>query len=100
MTTTMLTEDVLTAMRQRRFAGERVRILADELGLPWQKLDKAIRNGLPRYDRGGTPFTPRQPAEPPLTIQPTKESGVLTEKYRPLTLDAILGQPQVVKYLK
>lgn len=48
---TALTTDVLEILRQRRSAGESVKAMAAELGVTWQKLDKAIRNGL----RGSKP---------------------------------------------
>ena len=44
---TTLTSETLDTLRQRRSAGESVKVMAQEVGLTWQKLDKAIRNGLP-----------------------------------------------------
>ena len=46
---TTLTSETLDTLRQRRSAGESVKAMAAEIGLTWQKLDKAIRNGLPGW---------------------------------------------------
>ena len=46
MTTDLITEDLLTDFRKRRAAGEGLKGMAGEIGVTWQKLDKAIRNGI------------------------------------------------------
>jgi hypothetical protein len=38
-----ITQDIIHAMARRRAAGERVSVLAGELGLAWQKLEKLTR---------------------------------------------------------
>jgi replication-associated recombination protein RarA len=86
-----ITTDILTAMSHRRAAGERVSALAAELGIPWQKLEKAIRHG-PGAAREGAP-------EPTITPDNSRP-GPLTECYRPRRLSAILGQDGVVRFLR
>lgn len=39
-----LDQDILNSMGQRRAAGERVSALAEELGVPWQRLEKLTRH--------------------------------------------------------
>lgn len=104
-----LTLDLLQRFRQRRAAGASVKSLADELGIPWQRLDKALRHGVP----GGPAFTvqppplpepdrPLPPVEPERAVltAPTKGPGLLVEKYRPKRLGTIFGQPEAVRALK
>jgi hypothetical protein len=38
-----ITQDILSTIRQRRAAGERIIALAGELGIPWQRLEKLTR---------------------------------------------------------
>ena len=98
---TTLTTDVLETLRRRRTAGESVKALAAGLGLTWQKLDKAIRNGLPR----ALTRKPDPPAGQALEASsaipaPSEKAGPLTERYRPRTLDQVWGQPNAVRALK
>jgi replication-associated recombination protein RarA len=81
-----LDEDVLQAVRHRRCAGESLGRLAKEIGLPWQRLWMLLY-----------PTAPKVKSWP--TIRPNSQAGSLTERYRPLALDAIWGQDEVVKLL-
>jgi replication-associated recombination protein RarA len=98
---TTLTIDVLETLRQRRTAGESVKALAAGLGLTWQKLDKAIRNGLPAglTRKPDPPAGQAQEASPAIPM-PSEKAGPLTERYRPKVLDHVWGQPNVVRALK
>ena len=103
-----LTLDLLQRFRERRAAGASVKSLADELGIPWQRLDKVLRHGMP----GGPVFTVQPPPLPPpetlrpieperaVLTPPTKGPGLLVEKYRPRRLGTLFGQPEVVRALK
>jgi len=109
--TTLLTESVLDVLRERRSAGESLKALALELGITWQKLDKAIRHGL-RLDAtqrtisaaGYAPEAVTTVLRPSLVVGQTgiRPSGVgpLTEKYRPRTLDTLWGQAEIVATLR
>ncbi len=48
--TAMLTESVVRDARRRHKSGENLRTIAGEIGVTWQKLDKAIRHGLRREE--------------------------------------------------
>lgn len=86
MSTLTLNERVLSDLRRRRAAGEQVSKLAREIGVAWQRLDKALRNGLCRE---------RAPR-----LQARLGQGTLTEKYRPSRLDGLFGQPVAVRFLR
>ncbi len=45
MSEVVFTQELLTKMRERRAGGEKVSALAGEIGVQWQKLDKAMRKG-------------------------------------------------------
>jgi hypothetical protein len=107
-----LTAETLRLFRERRTAGASVKSLADELGIPWQRLDKALRHGLPE-ERGGVRTSP-EPPPPPLAPEPLgpveperavlpkptlQGPGLLAEKYRPAKLAHLFGQPEVVRQL-
>ncbi|MBI5725035.1 MAG: hypothetical protein HZA50_13825 [Planctomycetes bacterium] len=79
---TALNEIMLEKMRRRRSAGESVGELAREVGMSWQRLWSLI------YPNGCKPG----PAP--------RGSGPLTERYRPLSLEAIRGQESVVESLR
>jgi replication-associated recombination protein RarA len=104
---TLLREDVLDSARRRRSAGENLKALAAEVGVTWQKLDKALRNGL----RGKADSRPQTRTEafqegteavPPAILEATPDTRPLslTEKYRPKTLAGLWGQPKVVQFLQ
>jgi hypothetical protein len=38
-----ITQEIVSSMRSRRAAGERITALAAELGIPWQRLEKLTR---------------------------------------------------------
>jgi replication-associated recombination protein RarA len=98
---TALTTDVLESFRQRRSAGESVKAMAGELGVTWQKLDKAIRNGIRRRaDRKTIPADECAPDAVTAILQAASGPGPLTEKYRPRTLDGLWGQVEVVRALR
>jgi replication-associated recombination protein RarA len=107
MTTTTLDADVVAAMRERRAGGESVKSLADELGVTWQKLDKAIRHGSPRRPDPGHPrpirtFPKANQAVPKARLEAIRDARPvpLVEKYRPRTLKGVWGQPRAVTLLK
>lgn len=79
-----LTTDILETLRQRRSAGESIKALACEAGLSWQRLWSLL------YPT---------PSQLPV-VRTNPGAGCLTEKYRPLALDALWGQEQVVKILR
>ena len=92
-----LTPDLLERCRARRASGESLKPMAAELGIAWQRLDKAIRNGLPRRDR---PAPDQNPADR-VQLQPRAPGGgLLIEKYRPKTLGEVFGQPAVIQALR
>lgn len=95
--TMTLDETRLADLRRRRKAGERLAEMARPLGITWQKLDKAIRNGLP----GNADRQHRRPARP--REKAGKASGPdrqITERHRPRTLDGLVGQPAAVRQLR
>jgi replication-associated recombination protein RarA len=97
---TTLTIDMLSQLRQRRSAGESVKTLASELGLTWQKLDKAIRNGPPKaFTRNTIPVDPPAQEVPDAILPASGRPGPLTERYRPGRIDQIWGQPAVSRAL-
>jgi hypothetical protein len=99
--TTLITEDLLPVLRQRRTAGQTVKALAVELGVTWQKLDKALRNGLPRQTTRKTPLPARRALKAPQAVPGRpRTAGPLTERWRPRTLDELAGQDQVVRVLR
>ena len=81
MSTIALSESVLTALRRRRSAGESVKAMATEVGVTWQKLDKALRHG-------------SKPAVSAALV------GAMTERYRPRTLASVFGQPAAMRTLR
>jgi len=93
MTALSLPIETIQNLRQRRAAGERVSRLATEVGLPWQKLEKTLRHFIGTDATTPTPITR-------LLQAASRSVGTLTERYRPRSLDAILGQPTVVKVLR
>jgi replication-associated recombination protein RarA len=98
---TTLTTAMLDGLRQRRSAGESVKALAAGLGLSWQKVDKAIRNGLPtRATRKPDPPVGQAQEASSAIPMPSEKAGPLTERYRPRTLDHVWGQSNVVRALK
>jgi len=105
-----LDEGMLQGLRHRRYAGEGIKAMAAELGLSWQKLDKAIRNGLPTGPRRRRASSP---TNDPTGLDRESQEAImallggasgqplpLTERYRPRDLATILGQPKVVKALQ
>jgi len=98
---------VLDVVRQRRSAGESLKALAVEFGVTWQKLDKAIRNGL-RTSAYPIPSTRTKAAWKSVqaasgaVLEVTSDARPLplTEKYRPQTLAGVWGQPKVVTFLR
>lgn len=76
-----LSEDALQTVRSRRSAGESLKSLAAELGLSWQRLWGLLYS--------------QPPTAPPLVEQHLPRlvaacaGGRLTEKCRPLSLDAM-----------
>lgn len=57
----MIAEAILPELRRRRAEGESLKVLAAEVGVTWQKLEKAIRNGLPLHP-GRETHVPRRRA--------------------------------------
>jgi len=101
MTALPITEDLLADLRQRRSAGESVKAMAAELGVTWQKLDKAIRNGIRRKaNRKTTPARGQAHKANSACLSPAPGAGPLTERYRPRSLDALFGQDAAVAFLK
>lgn len=86
MSTLTLNESLLSDLRRRRAAGERVSKMAREIGVAWQRLDKALRNGLRR--------------RPAARLHARPGHGALTEKYRPNRLNGLFGQPAAVRFLR
>ena len=84
---TVIDQSVLQRVRQRRSAGESLKTLAAEVGLTWQRLWGLL------YSQ------PSQKGQHLPRLEATCAGGRLTEKYRPLSLDAIWGQESVVKVL-
>ncbi|MCY2924949.1 MAG: hypothetical protein NT031_05835, partial [Planctomycetota bacterium] len=82
--TAVISETTLETLRQRRTAGESFKTLAQEAGIPWQRLWGLL---LGPMEKG-----------PMLRVNP--KAGSLTEKYRPTSLDSIWGQQRVVDFLK
>jgi hypothetical protein len=101
--TTLITEDLLPTLRQRRAGGQSVKALAGELGITWQKLDKALRNGLRQKPgkptRKTTPTTEQAHEATRAAPRAARKPGPLTERWRPRTLDDLAGQDQVVRVL-
>ena len=99
-----LTAATLSRFRQRRAAGERVKTLADELGIPWQRLDKALRHGrpetLPAARTSGNESRPPEPETATLTTPAISGPGLLSDRYRPVRLANLFGQPHVVRNLQ
>jgi replication-associated recombination protein RarA len=76
----------MVAILERRAAGESLKSLAAEVGLSWQRL--------------WTLLYPTAPVGKLPVVRPIVSAGSLTEKYRPVSLDAIWGQPSAVKVLR
>ena len=85
-TTNVLDPQALTSIRARLQAGAMLRDLAKEAGLSWQRLHGLIYKGLPTGGSG-----PR--------LHARKTTGPLSEKYRPVTLADLVGQPEAVDVL-
>ncbi len=69
--------------------------------LTWQKLDKAIRNGLSRGPTRKTdPARGQAPGATEAVLRPLQTAGPLTERYRPMALDSLWGQPKAVAVLR
>lgn len=97
----MITATQLDTFRARKAAGEKVSTLAAELGIPWQKLDKAIRHNRPVLEMKPTaprPAARKAPAE--LAPAPKFRPGSLTKRHRPKALSEIFGQPAAVTRLR
>lgn len=102
-----LSAEALDLYRQRRAAGASVKSLAEELGIPWQRLDKALRHGIagraalvvepPPVPEDTGPVEPERAVLPEPALQ---GPGLLIEKYRPTRLRTIFGQPQIVRRLQ
>jgi hypothetical protein len=96
-----LTAEALSRFRQRRAAGERVKTLAEELGIPWQRLDKALRHGSPETTASEpVPARPSEPETAVLGVPAISGPGLLSDKYRPVRLANLFGQPHVVRHLQ
>ncbi len=76
----------VTTILTRREAGESLRVLAQEVGLTWQRLWTLL-------------YPTAKPVRGPV-LQARPGAAALTEKYRPTSLDAIWGQERVVKVLR
>jgi replication factor C small subunit len=104
----ILNPALLDAARRRRSAGESLRALAGEMGVTWQKLDKAIRHGMRTaasgHARHAMAFPKATEAAPKAVLEtttdPRKGPLPLVAKYRPRTLAGIWGQPRVVAALR
>jgi hypothetical protein len=96
-----LTAEALSRFRQRRAAGERVKTLAEELGIPWQRLDKALRHGCPpAAETRAIESRPLEPETAVLGMPAITRPGLLSDKYRPVRLANLFGQPHVVRHLQ
>ena len=91
-----LTTESLAGFRQRRQAGEKVSDLAIEAGLPWQKLDKLLRHGLPDVSRR---VSTGESTVPPIAPPPDLHEALI-KVFQPKTLGDILGQGVIVGYLR
>ena len=101
MTTLPITETVLATLRQRRLAGQSIKAMAAEVGITWQKLDKAIRHGIRRQVDPMTIPANGQAQDASQTLpQPAPGTGPLVDRYRPRTLAAIVGQDDLVAQLR
>jgi len=95
-----LSAQLLSRFRERRAAGERVKTMADELGIPWQRLDKALRHGPSGPLPPVRPSREREPEKAVLTKPANRGPSLLSEKYRPSRLANLFGQPHVVRSLQ
>jgi replication factor C small subunit len=86
----VLTSADIEQARARRQAGESLKALAAELGLSWQKLEKGLRRGLPDER---VPATLGE-------VRRLSAGGRLTERYRPTSLDEMVGQEAALKILE
>ena len=87
-------ETTIEAMRERRANGERLPILAGEIGISWQKLDKLMRHGLP--DNARLTLS----TDEALTRTPAGPAQSLTKQFSPAGLGDVLGQPRAVAVLR
>jgi replication-associated recombination protein RarA len=97
MNTATLTEQTLQDARRQRAEGKNLRTIAANLGVTWQKLEKALRHGLREDDH------PPAPAKRPQTRKPAPALGLaaaLVEKYRPRRLQDLCGQDRAVESLR
>jgi replication-associated recombination protein RarA len=102
---TALTTDVLESLRDRRTAGAPLKSLASELGLTWQKVEKAIRHGFktaitPKPTHKTIPARKSALKAVTALIRQARDVGPLTEKYRPRTLDSLVGQDEAARFLR
>jgi replication-associated recombination protein RarA len=79
--------------------------MALEMGITWQKLDKAIRNGFsgkgqPQANRKTLPAVGQAQEAIEALLAQARGHGPLTEKYRPRTLAALFGQERVSGVLR
>lgn len=92
-----ISDVVLDTMTERRQRGERLTALAAEIRVPWQRLDKALRH---RTVPTAPPTlkVPRRVRK--MKLDGSRRAGPLTERYRPTKLSELVGQREVVAYLK
>ena len=98
-----MTVTLMDTMRKRRANGASVKDLAAEVGVTWQRLDKALRHGTPlqgaTLDPEPSPRNGTSHRAVTALLEPGK-TGSLTERYRPRTLNGIWGQEAAVRFLK
>ena len=87
-----IAENEIEDLRRRRNAGEGLGKLAAETGVSWQRLWGLLAGTGSRQ--------PAVPTGPRPTVQGRPGAGPLTERYRPISLDAIWGQEAPVKVLR
>ncbi|WP_428937783.1 AAA family ATPase [Fontivita pretiosa] len=93
MSTSTLNESILTDARRRRSEGQSLKAIAADVGVTWQRLDKALRHGLARNAEPEAQTTAR------LAVAGAR-AALLVEKYRPARLDQLFGQERVVSFLR
>jgi hypothetical protein len=104
MTTVTIDHRTLETLHRRWSAGEKIARLAAEIGLSWQRLHGELtrRFGSPSPHRAVS--TAKQVGRDLGTVSPmpvqSAGSGPVTERYRPRSLDALVGQPAVVRFLE
>jgi len=93
--------EVLLRLHERRASGESVKVMAAEFAVTWQKLDKAIRNGLPTGStRDTTARRERAHTCSRVPPCPAPGCGTLADRYRPRTLADLAGQESIVAALR